>query len=384
MRVLAFVLSALLADAGVPVADHVCAPNEGTAPCTILHVRMCAADGSLASCTCAPGQKDVKGVCTDEAPTTTATSCVVPDATIGRALGVQLEISTLEMPSLPTLEQTNASSATSINTVAATDSELIRAAEAWESIEGAAAYGANAGVGAKSKSKLAARDQAVGKSIGVRRAFAARFSSHARADEQRVALARSLLRRAAYAGVGKGVDGDRKSARAVLEQVVANGAGTRASRDAAFMLAEQAVRDREWPATIAHEERVLKWAAVKANADDHAFIAASSARIAQARLETADLPRARAALEDAITVGLSCSPRAECVSAAGAARSVLAALWSASSSPARTMATILRKGTMPRHERVRPLLQLADLFAKGSGTGCAAAAEEARAWEQVI
>jgi hypothetical protein len=39
---------------------------------------------------------------------------------------------------------------------------------------------------------------------------------------------------------------------------------------------------------------------------------------------------------------------------------------------------------MPRHERVRPLLELADLYVKGSGGGCSAAAEEARAWEQVL
>jgi hypothetical protein len=39
---------------------------------------------------------------------------------------------------------------------------------------------------------------------------------------------------------------------------------------------------------------------------------------------------------------------------------------------------------MPRHERVRPLLELVDHYGKGSGGGCAAAAEEARAWEQVL
>lgn len=377
MRVLAFLI--LLADLGAPL--HVCAPNESKATCPTLHVRMCNKDGSQALCTCAPGQKEVKGVCVDDAMTTSV-ACVTPDATIGKSLGVQLELGTMEIPPLPTVAEDPA--ATAINTATANDSQLMRAAEAWDSIEGASAYAANQGLNAKSKSKLAARDQAVDKSIEVRRAFLSRFTGHIHGDEVRVALARSLLRRAAYAGVGKNVEPDRKNAKILLENAIGNGVGSRFSRDAAFMLGEQAVRDRAWTFVIANEERVLKWASAKINADDHAFLAAGSARLAQARLETADYPRAKLALDDAISVGLSCSPRAECVTAGNASRAVLAALWATTSSGARSMAPLLRKGTMPHHERVRPLWQLADLYAKGSGTGCAGAAEEARAWEQVL
>lgn len=385
MRVAVFALLLLAAPVAhaAPAIDHVCAKDESKATCPITRVRMCGKDSALAACLCPPGQKEVKGACVDDtAPY--ATACVVPDATIGRALGAQLELGTLEIPALTTVEQNDAALATAIDVKTATDVQLIRAAEAWESIEGASANAANAGIGAKSKSKLAARDQAVGQAIEVRRAFFARFAGHLRGDEQRVALARSLLRRAAYAGVGKTVDPDRKSARALLDQVVTSGVGSRASRDAAFMLSEQAVRDREWPLVAAHSERVLKWASGKSNADDHAFLAAGSARLAQARLETADLARAKLALDDAIGAGLLCSPRAECAAAAASAREVLARVFAATSSAARTMAPVLRKGTLLRHERVRPLLQLADLYAKGSGTGCAAAAEEARAWEQVL
>ena len=39
---------------------------------------------------------------------------------------------------------------------------------------------------------------------------------------------------------------------------------------------------------------------------------------------------------------------------------------------------------VPFIDRVRPLIDLAALYSKGSGGGCAAAAEEARAWEQVL
>jgi hypothetical protein len=375
--------TAALADAGSKPADHVCASNESKATCTIGHVRVCAKDGALAACVCPPGTRDSKGACVDD-PAPAVVVCVAPDATIGKALHANLELGTLEVPRLPNVELSDIATATNIKTTSATAEELIHAAEAWESKEGAAAYAANEGPFAKSKSKLAARDQAIDRVIEVRKAFVARFATHARGAEQRVDLARALLRRAAYAGVGKTVEPDRKLARTALEQVVASGSTARPARDAAFMLGEQAVRDREWPLVVAHEERVLKWASAKLNADDHPYLAAASARLAQARLETADLPRAKTALDDAISVGVSCSPRAECVSAATAARRALAATWAATSSPARTMAPILRKGAMPRHERVRPLLQLVELYVKGSGGGCSAAAEEARAWEQVL
>lgn len=388
MRVVLF-LSALLlspvalADAPSSKADHVCAHNESKATCAVGRVRMCAKDGALAACVCPPGARESKGACVEDAAKVDV-ACVAPDATIGKILNVHLELGTLEVPRLPNVELSDAATAIAVKLTTASADELLRAASAWESKEGAAAYAANEGPFAKSKSKLAARDQAIDRVIETRRAFLARFSGHARGDEQRVELARALLRRAAYAGVGKTVEPDRKLARATLEQVVASGSTARPARDAAFMLGEQAVRDREWLVVIAHEERVLKWASAKLNADDHAYLAAASARMAQARLETADLARAKAALDDAISIGVSCSPRAECVSSASAARRALAATWAATSSPARAMVLVLRKGAMPRHERVRPLLELAELYGKGSGGGCTAASEEARAWEQVL
>ncbi len=384
-----FVLSGLLlcplalADVATKPADHVCAQNESKATCPVGRVRMCAKDGALASCVCPPGTRESKGTCVDD-PAIAAVACVTPDATIGKVLGMHLELGTLEVPRLPNIELSDVATATNIKLTTASADELIHAAAAWESKEGAAAYAANDGPYAKSKGKLAVRDQAIDRVVEVRKAFLARFSSDAHADEQRVELARALLRRAAYAGVGKTVIPDRKLARSALEHVVASGSTARPARDAAFMLGEQAVRDREWLLVIAHEDRVLKWASAKLNADDHAYLAAAAARLAQARLETADLTRARTALEDAISVGVSCSPRAECVSSASAARRALAATWAATSFPARAMAPVLRKGTMPRHERVRPLLELAELYDKGSGAACRAAAEEARAWEQVL
>lgn len=372
-----------------PKPDHVCAPNEGTATCMAGRARMCAKDGALAGCVCPPGSHEPaggKGECLrDDAAFVAA--CVVPDATIADRLGPALELGTLELPPLPTLEVYGAADA--LGAVAnkeqtATDLELIRAAEASDSSEGASAYLANEAKGPKQKAKLAARDQAVGRSIALRRVFVSRFPKHARLDEQRVSLARSLLRRAVYTVVGPTVDADRKLARSLLEAVVVAAAGTRASRDAAFMSAEQAVRERDWLLVTAHEERVLKWAGAKLNADDHAFLAAASARLAQARLASGDRARALSALADAVTIGVSCAPRAECVSSASAARKVLAATWAASSTPARATVALLSKGAMPRHERVRPLLQLAELYAHGVGAGCADAAEEARAWEQLF
>jgi len=386
VRVFALVILVTTTAASADVAakaDHVCAANEGKATCPIGRVRMCAKDGALAACVCPPGTKESKATCADD-PTPAVVACVAPNATIGKILATHLELGTLEVPRLPNVELEGAATATNIKTTTATADELIKSADAWESREGAAAYAANEGPYAKSKSKLAARDQAIDRVVEARKAFVARFDKHARGHEQRVELARALLRRAAYAGVGKTVEPDRKLARSLLDEVVASGSTARPARDAAFMLGEQALRDREWLLVVSHEERVLKWAGAKTNADDHAFLAAASARLAQARLEMGALPVARAALVDAISGGVACSPRAECVSAASAARRALAATWAATSSPARAMAPLLRKGAMPRHERVRPLLELAELYAKGSGAGCAAAAEEARAWEQVL
>lgn len=382
---LLFVSTAALGDAGVK-ADHVCAANESKATCPIGRVRVCAKDGALAGCVCPPGTREGKGACVDDpGPTSGVTvSCVAPNATIAKVLAVHLELGTLEVPRLPNVELSDFAAATNVQPTTATADELIRAADAWEAKEGAAAYSANEGPFAKSKSKLAARDQAIEHVVQLRKAFVARFVAHARLDEQRIALARALLRRAAYFVVGASVEADRKLAWSTLEQVAMSGSTARPARDAAFMLGEQAVRDRSWTLVATQEERVLKWAGAKTNADDHAFLAAASARLAQARLEMADLARAKLALDDAISIGVSCSPRAECVSSASAARRAVAATWAATSSPARAMAPLLRKGTMPRHERVRPLVELVELYSKGIGAGCAAAAEEARAWEQVL
>lgn len=374
-----------------PAVDHVCAANEGTEPCPVGRARMCGKDGALAACLCPPGShepnggKGGKGDCVLEEAKPVA--CVAPDATIAERLGIALELGTLEQPRLPTLEHAGAADAVAVvagKELTSTDAELVRAAEGADSIEGASAWLANEATGPKHKAKLAARDQAVARSIAARTAFVARFPQHARLDEQRVALARALLRRAAYTVVGPTVDGDRKRARALLDGVVTAAAGTRASRDAAFMLGEQAVREREWLSVIAHQERVIAWARAKLNADDHPFLAAASARLAQARLAGGDLARAQLALAQAIELGVQCSPRAECVSAASGARKVIAAVWGALSTAPRATFELLGKGAMPRHERVRPLLQLAELYAHGAGVGCAAAAEEARAWEQLL
>ena len=159
MRVV-FVLSLLvstaaLADAGVK-ADHVCVQNESKATCALGRVRMCSKEGALAACVCPPGTKETKGACVDEPPVSSS-ACVTPDATLGKLLAVHLELGTLEVPRLPNIELGDAASAIAIKTTTASADELIHAAEAWESKEGAAAYAANEGAFAKSKSKLAAR-----------------------------------------------------------------------------------------------------------------------------------------------------------------------------------------------------------------------------------
>jgi hypothetical protein len=363
------------------VIDHVCAANEGKETCPLGRVRMCTKEGALAACACAPGATEKAGQCVlDATPVTVA--CIVPDATIGKQIAPFAEFGSLEMPPLPTSHAAQAleiAGAVSGREDKATADELLDAAKAWDAIEGAAAYEAQS----KIKPKLATRDHANARGIVARDRFVARFFAHSRADEMRIGLARGLLRRAAYAGVGPSVDADRKAAWEQLEFVIKNGAG-RALRDASFMLGERDVRDKSWGAVLVHEERALKVAAQKQFADDHAFLAASTLRVAQARFETADLVRGRGSLEEAIALGMVCAPRTECVVAASAARRALAAAWAATSAPARTMIATLQKGTLPRPDRVRPLLQLADLYAKGVGAACPSAAEEARAWEQTF
>jgi hypothetical protein len=290
-----------------------------------------------------------------------------------------LEFGSFEMPPLPTSQPPAAADAIAGREDTASADELADGAKAWDGLEGAAAYQAQT---AKGKAKLASRDHANGRAIAVREKFLARFPNHARADEIRLGLSRALLRRAAYIVVGPEVEPDRKRAFELLGDIVSGGAASRASRDASFRVAERSVRDKDWPKVLVHEERVLKFAAQKTQSDDHAFLAAATARVAQARLETGDLARAKTSLEEAITLGMVCAPRTECVVAASAARRVLAATWATMSLAPRSMVATLQKGSLPRPDRVRPLLQLADLYATGVGGGCKVAAEEARAWEQ--
>ncbi|MGZ3421181.1 MAG: hypothetical protein ACXWUG_06175 [Polyangiales bacterium] len=368
------------------VADHVCAKDEGKETCPVGQVRMCTKDGALASCSCPPGSKETsskeKAACAiDAAPNPITVACVVPDATIGKAMAPFVDFGSFEMPPLPTSQLPAAADAVAGREDTASADELADGAKAWDGLEGTAAYQAETAKG-KGKAKLASRDHANGRAVAIREKFLARFPAHPRSDEIRLGLARALLRRAAYIVVGPEVEPDRKRALELLGDIVSGGAASRASRDASFMLAERAVRDKDWPKVLVHEERVLKFAAQKSQADDHAFLAAATARVAQARLETGDLARAKTSLEEAIALGMVCAPRTECVVAASAARRVLAATWAATSLAPRSMVGTLQKGALPRGDRVRPLLQLADLYATGSGTGCKVAAEEARAWEQ--
>ncbi len=351
---------------------------------------MCAKDGAFAACVCPPGapaKGASNGPCVLEA-VSSSIACVVPDATIGRDLGLLLELGALEMPPLPSLETAAARDALLAvegKEGAANDVDVLRLADAHETMEGVAAHAASSLMGPKLASKRAARDASLSRNIAVRRTFLVRFPSHAKADEQRLSLARALLRRAAYAGLAKTAEGDRAEARTLLTGIVTSGKWVRPARDAAFVLGEHAARDRDWAAVTTYAEKVLAWASSKTLSDDHALIAVAQVRIAHARLSSGDLVRARESLEDAITSGLLCAPRAECVTAASSARRVLAQTWAATSTPARTMTRVLAKGALPRHERVRPLLQLVQLYsASGVGTACAAAAEEARAWEQTI
>ncbi len=368
---------------------HVCAPDEGKAACPVGRARFCGNGGAFAACACPPGStapKSGKGACVID-PKPVVVACAAPNASLGAQMAAHLAFGALEMPPLDTIAKTGAVSA-----LAAVDGKektasadaLFAAAESADELEGAAAAVGGSKSGAAQKAAFAERDRAVARGIEVRRAFVARFSSDPRVDDVRLGLARALLRRAAYAGVAPSVAADRKQASALLRAIVDGGSSTRATRDAQFMLLEQAVRDRDWIEAIARAEAVLARSATKAWADDHALVAAASARIAQARLETGDLARAKDALVAAIEAGLVCAPRTECVSAASGARRVLGETWAATSSPARTMHAVLAKGSMPRHERVRPLIVLAERYAEATGDGCAAAAEEARAWEQLL
>jgi hypothetical protein len=72
------------------------------------------------------------------------------------------------------------------------------------------------------------------------------------------------------------------------------------------------------------------------------------------------------------------------VAAAASARAALPHVLAALGEPARALAPVLYKGAMPLTERVRPLLKLSEIYAAAPGAACAAAAEEARGWAQVV
>ena len=370
--------------------DHVCAPDEGKGVCPLGKARMCASDGALAACACPPGMSagGASAACTlDAAAKAPAVACTVPDATIGKTLGASLELGELEVPTLPSLAFAGAT-----DTIAALDPKLptlsadehVKLAAALQSIEGAAAFEASNAPKPKVAGVRVRRDASLARHVAVRKAFLARFPGDVRVPSERVLLARALLRRAAYSGVAPSVAIDRADAKSLLAGVIASSPSTTAARTASFVLAEQAVRDKSWAAVLADDSDVVKWAASKVDPDDHAYLAAAYVRIAQARLELGDLVNAKLALAEAITAGNACAPRAECVSSAAGARGVLDRVWAATSAPARTMVPLLTKGAMPKQERVRPLVRLAELYAKTPGAGCHPAAEEARAYAQVL
>jgi hypothetical protein len=370
-----------------PTSDHVCKEDEGKSVCSTGKVRMCAKDGALAACVCPPGASasGSQSVCAHDPKAKGPDSpCVVPDATIAKSLGASLDFGELSVPSLPTHPTPSSS-----DTVTALDSkagsstlsfeDLAKLAAAHEAIEGGASYEASQSKGAKAKSLEQKRDTAVERAIEVRKRLLERFPKHTQSDVQRVGYARSLLRRSAYRHVPGSPD--RELAKTILAQVTTSGV---ASRDAAFILGEEAVREGSWSTVVTFENDVLKHAAGKIDLDDAACLAAAHARLGQARLSLGDAATARSSLVDAVLVGVSCAPRAECVSASAGARNVLASVWAATGSLPRNMAPVLEKGTMPRVARVRPMVKLAEIFATSTTAVCLAEAEEARAYAQVI
>ena len=371
-------------------AAHVCAPDEGKGTCALGRVRACDSTGALAGCDCPPGTwaSSSGATCALDAKASPPASCVVPDATIGDALGPSLELGALEVPSLPQIAPPSA-----IDAVAALDGkgldalgadDLVSLAAAHLAIEGAAAWDAASTKKPKLGSLIVRRDATVSRQIDVRRAFLARFGTDPRGPAMRVALARALLRRAAYGAVGANADLDRAAARAQLSTVTKDAPGSVSARDASFMLGERAAREKSWALLLALDSDTAKWALPKGDADDHAYLAAAYARIVQARLQLGDLAAAKAAAPDAIDAGNACAPRAECVSAASAVRAIADRLWAATASPARTLAPLLQRGPLTKHERALPLVRLAARDAGAAGPGCHAAAEEAAAWAQVI
>lgn len=373
--------------AGSGPVTHVCAPDEGKGVCPLGRARSCDSAGSLAGCVCPPGASaSGSAACSADASAPRPTSCVVPATALGASMGAQLELGELAAPRLASFAPPDAAvtvATLDAKVASASADELVKLALAHEALEGeAAAEGATLN-GGRRKASLARRDLSVGRAIAARQALRARFPGDARLAAETLALARAHLRRKAYGASPTDV-ADRELARRLLEEITTSKATGRALRDAAFALAEESARDHAWSRVVALEAMVLSSARASLLADDPAYVAAALARTAQARLETGDLNGAKGALFEAIAAGVPCEPRSECVQAAAAARFVLPSLFAALGEPARALAPILSKGAMPRAERARPLLKLADVYAAAPGSACAAAAEEARGWAQIV
>jgi hypothetical protein len=389
----AVVGGAIAAPSGLGAGDHVCGQDEAkTSTCPPGRARSCDASGALAGCFCPPGTIAASAASSaackvDEKSKAPATSCVVPDATIGDALGAHLELGELAVPTLPSFPNVSAydtvSSLDAQKLGAMSADDMLKLADAHQAIEGGAAYSASVSKGAALGNQVMKRDASVSREIEVRRAFVARFPDDARIASVRLALARSLLRRAAY-GAGN-IDIDHKNAKSILLGLVKDAPATKPARNAAFILGEDAAREKAWGLVLAYFDDAAKWSVPTSDADDHAYLAASAARVAQARFELADVAGGRTTLESAITMSAVCAPRAECVSAGAAARSVIDRAFAATSGSGRELAAVMKIGVLTRYERAFALWRLADLYAtKGSGTGCAQASEESRAWASAM
>jgi hypothetical protein len=389
LRTLAFVLVVGLPAvvlAGAATAEHVCAPSEGQGMCPLGRVRRCSASGALAGCACPPGASaKASASCSVDASAPKPSACVVAASGLGAAMGASLELGELAVPRLGSIASAEAAATVAVldpKSATASADELVKLAAAHESLEGESAAEAATLAGARRKLAIARRDNAVGRAIAVRLSYRARFVSDARLASESVALARAHLRRRAY-GASPADTYDREAARKLLEEVVSSKATGRALRDAAFALGEELARDHAWNRVLTLEV-IVGAQARSGQADDPPYVAAARARTAQAYLETGDLGAARGALVDAIAAGVICEPRAECVAAAASARAALPHVLAALGEPARALAPVLYKGAMPLTERVRPLLKLSEIYAAAPGAACAAAAEEARGWAQVV
>ncbi len=346
---LGLVVALALAPAlAAPAYDHVCAPDESKATCPTGRVRLCAKDGSLAACGCPPGATATASTsaCIADGKPPPSSGCLVPDTTLPKQLGAELELSTLAQPALSEVgvSAARAELLAFAKKAPETAIELRRMGDAAEVVEADEARSLGKLQATKPLADARARrDRALDDSIAARRSFVKKYPADAASPIVRLALGRALLRRASYTGVGPVVDLDRAAARAELELVAARPELDVPRRDAAFVLGELAIRAGEWTKAVGYEEIVRKAAASKADADDPPYAAAASARVAQAKLALGDLDGGRRALDETIGLAAPCIPRAECVSASAGARKVLAATYAALSMSPRTMVPVLTK-----------------------------------------